>query len=95
MPRKRDIRAGVAAHNRTAPARQELPPEATRLLAVMFAQGDVCQRSVGSLLAEGFGRAAVIRLLRGLTATGFVSKDPGQKGLTSTFRLHLPPRRQP
>jgi hypothetical protein len=95
LPRKRDIEAGVAAHNRTAPARQELPPEVARLLAVLFAQDDVCQRSVGSLLAEGFGRAAVIRLLRGLTAAGFVSKDPGRKGLTGTFRLHLPSRRQP
>jgi hypothetical protein len=37
LPRKRDIEAAVAAHNATdGPKQTLLPPEAARLLAVMF-----------------------------------------------------------
>jgi hypothetical protein len=57
LPRKRDIEAAIAAHNRTAPLTRRLPPEAARLLIVMFPRGDVCQRTVASLTAEGFDRA--------------------------------------
>jgi hypothetical protein len=57
----------------------------------MFRRGSVCQRSLGSLVAEGFDKVAVIRLLRALTTTGFVSKDPGRKGLIPAYHLHLPP----
>ena len=94
LPRKRDIEAAFAAHNRTAPVRLLLPPEAARLLAVLFPQDDVCQRSVRSLLAEGFNKAVVTRLLRVLTRAGFVSRaHPGRQGVVATSRLHLPPRR--
>ena len=90
MPRKRNIRAAIAAYNRTDPVRR-LPPEAARLLTVMFPGDDVCQRSIGSLEAEGFDQTTARRLLRTLIRAGFVSKDPGRTGLTSTYRLHLPP----
>jgi hypothetical protein len=94
LPSKRDIQAAIAAYNSTG--KRELPPEAVRLLAVMFPETDVCQRSVGSFLAEGFDKAAVIRLLRALTTAGFVSRErPGRQGVVPTYRLHLPPRRQP
>jgi hypothetical protein len=97
LPRKRDIEAAVAAHNRTVPLTRRLPPEAARLLTVMFPRGDVCQRTVASLTAEGFDRETARRLLRGLIGAGFVSKEhPGRgQGVISTYRLHLPPRRQP
>ena len=94
MPRKRDIEAAIAAHNATVPVRRGLPPEAARLLAVMFRRSDVCQRTVGSLAAEGFDQATVLRLLRGLIGAGFVSKEhrgPG-RGRIITYRLHLPSR---
>jgi hypothetical protein len=91
LPRKRDIEAAIAAYNSADLERFVLSPEATNLLAVMFRRDSVCQRTLGSFAAEGFGHAAVIRLLRALTTTGFVSKDPGRQGLTSTYRLHLPP----
>ena len=94
MPRKRALEAAIAAHNATAPVRRGLPPEAAPLLAVMFPQDDVCQRSVRSLLAEGFNKAVVTRLLRVLTRAGFVSRaHPGRQGVVATYRLHLPPRR--
>jgi hypothetical protein len=94
LPRKRDIEAAIAAYNSADRERFVLSPEAADLLAVMFRRGSVCQRTLGSFAAEGFDKATVIRLLRALTTTGFVSKDLGRKGLTSTYQLHLPPRRR-
>jgi hypothetical protein len=96
LPRKRDIEAAIAAYNSTAPVRREMPPDAARLLTVLFPRSDVCQRTVVSLAAEGFDQATARRLLRGLISAGFVSKEhPGRgQGIISTFRLHLPPRRQ-
>jgi hypothetical protein len=93
LPRKRDIEAAIAAHNATAPVRRGLPPEAARLLAIMFPQDDVCHRTVGSLAAEGFDKQTVIRLLQALIGAGFVSRDPPGRGRgrTSTYHLHLPP----
>ena len=93
MPRKRDIEAAIAAYNSTVPVRRGLPPEAARLLAVMFPQDDVCHRTVGSLTAEGFDQPTVIRWLQALIGAGFVSRDPPSRGRgrTSTYHLHLPP----
>ena len=93
MPRKRDIEAAVAAYNSTVPVRRGLPPEAARLLGVLFPRGDLRQRTVGSLAAEGFDQVTALRLLRGLIGAGFVSKEhPGPgRGRIVTYRLHLPP----
>ena len=88
--RRDAIAAAVAAYDRAAPA--PLPRRAARLLTVMFPAENVCRRSVRSLAAEGFERAAAIRLLRALVDAGFVSKDPGRGGVLSVYRLHLPPR---
>jgi hypothetical protein len=96
LPRKRDIEAAIAAHNSTVPVRRGLSPEAARMLTVLFPRGDVCQRTVRSLAPEGFDETTAIRLLRGLIGAGFVSRDPpGPRGHASTYRLHLPARRQP
>jgi hypothetical protein len=96
LPRKRDIEAAIAAHNSTVSVRRGLPPEAGRLLAVLFPRGDVCTRTVGGLAAEGFDRATANRLLHSLVGAGLVSKDHrGQRQWrANTYRLHLPPRRQ-
>jgi hypothetical protein len=73
-----------------------LPPEAGRLLAVMFRGGRVCRRSVAALAREGaFNKAAVDRLLYALTAARFVSKHPVRQGAVVTYRLLRPSRRQP
>jgi hypothetical protein len=93
LPRKRDIEAAVAAHNRNTDQRTLLPPEAVRLLAVMFRQSSVCQRSQNDLAAEGFNLRP---LLRALIAAGFLSRERGSgPGASTVYRLHLPPRRQP
>jgi hypothetical protein len=75
LPRKRDIEAAIAAHNRNAGERFVLPPEAARLLAVMFPSDTVCRCSVTHLATTGgFDRNAVRKLLISLAAGGFMSK---------------------
>ena len=52
-PRRRDdIVAVVAAYDRANPEAR-LPRNAARLLAVMFASEDVCQRSLEDIAGEG------------------------------------------
>jgi hypothetical protein len=91
--RRRDIEAAIAAYNADQAARLLLPPEATRLLAVMFPRGSVCQRSFWSLVALGFDARALRPLLWALTDAGFLSKEePARpRGVVATYRLHLPP----
>jgi hypothetical protein len=90
--RRRDaIAAAVAAHNATDPE-ELLPPAAARLLITMFPRGDVCQRSLDDLAAEGIDRRTVSRLLRALVDAGFLSKDLGHgRRAANIYRLHLPP----
>ena len=89
-PRRRDeIVAAVAAYN--VASRPPVPSTATRLLAVMFADADVCQRSLESLAQEGFDRTVVVRLLRRLLEAGFLSKQRGQGRDPASYHLHLPP----
>jgi hypothetical protein len=94
-PRRQDaIAAAVAAHNGTDPE-ELLPPSATRLLITMFPRGDVCQRSLDDLAAEGLDKRAVSRLLRALVDAGFLSKDQGHgRRAANIYRLHLPPVRR-
>ena len=93
-PRRRDeIAAAVAGYN--VASRPPVPSTATRLLAVMFADADVCQRSFESLAQEGFDRTVVVRMLRRLEEAGFLSKQRGQGHDPNIYHLHLLPRRQP
>jgi hypothetical protein len=92
LPSKRDIEAAIAAYNATDPEAL-LPPEAARLLAVMFSRGSVCRRSLDDLAAEGIDRRSVSRLLRALVEAGFLSKERGVNRAPNTYHLHLPPRR--
>jgi hypothetical protein len=90
-PRRKEIAAAIAAHN-AAEGGTLLPPEAVRLLAVMFRQSSVCQRRQKDLAAEGFNLRP---LLRALIAAGFLSRERGRGvGAINIYRLHLPPRRQ-
>ena len=94
MSRRTEIKAAIAAHNRNAQERLLLPPDAERLLAVMFPRDTVCRRSVPSLAAEGFDRRTLPHLLESLIDVGFLSKEPGRRGFIGTYYLHLPPRRR-
>jgi hypothetical protein len=96
LPRKREIEAAIAAYNKDDRKRLLLlPPEAARLLSVMFPKDTVYRRSVASLVGEGSSRWDVVRLLDGLREAGFLSKKPAkQRGIIPTYRLHLPPRRR-
>ena len=88
--RRREIAAAVAAYN-VARRGPSVSSAATHLLAVMFADADVCQRSLESLAQEGFDRTVVVRLLRRLLEAGVLSKQRGQGRDPTTYRLHLPP----
>ena len=92
MPSKRDIQAAVAAYNAADPD-MLLPPDASRLLAIMFRRSSVCQRSEAQLAAEA-GVRTVRRLLYILTEAGFLSKESASGRDPSTYRLHLPPVRR-
>jgi hypothetical protein len=93
-PRAREIEAVIAAYNAADP--EMLPPEAVQLLTVMFRRSRVCQRSLVDLAAEvSDPPRAVDRLLRFLTAIGFLSTEHSPRRIASTYRLHLPPTAQP
>ena len=61
-----------------------------RLLTVMFSAGDVCQRSLDALAAEGFSRQNLPAVLRRLVEAGFLSLQRGSSRVADTYRLHLP-----
>jgi hypothetical protein len=92
-PRIREIEAAIAAHN-DAEREPWLAPEAGRLLTAMFPRSSLCQRRVDSLMAEGFSHRRLRRLLDLLAEAGFLTWQRGA-AVPSTYRLHLPPRRQP
>lgn len=93
-PDRRDaIAAAVATYDAANPL-APLPDSAARLLIVMFPTGDVCHRNQDSLMAEGFTRRTLTRLLRILIETDLVSKERGAGRAPDTYRLHLPPVRR-
>ena len=97
VSRREEIEAAITAYNADQASLLLLPPDAARLLAVMFRENSVCRRPFEDLVAEGFDRWPLHKLLRGLVDAGFLSKGPrhqGRYGFT-TYTLHLPPRRQP
>ena len=76
-PRRRDdIVAAVAAYDSANPS-APLPRNAARLLAVMFATEDVCQRSLEDIAAEGFGRKTLPACCGALVEAGFLSQAAG------------------
>ena len=95
MPRRREIEAAIAAYNAADPD-MLLPPDASRLLSVMFRRRSVYQRSEANLAAEaGDTVRTVRRLLRSLIEAGFLSKEPASGRDPSTYHLYLPPQAQP
>ena len=70
-PLREDIATAVAAYDSAHP-KARLPHSAVRLLTVMFAHEDVCQRSLEDLIAEGFERKTLSRALLRLQGTGFI-----------------------
>ena len=86
MSRRNAIAAAVEVHNRAHPTAR-LPRPAARLLAVMFANDDVCHQSLEALVAEGFTRNAVPGVLRALVA----GRLPVEAGRLSPDPEHLSP----
>jgi hypothetical protein len=84
-----EIAAAIGAYHATG-RRQLLMADVIRLLTVMFADADVCQRNLDSLAAEGFSRGNLVRLLRALIEAGLVSKERGVSRAPNTYTLHLP-----
>jgi hypothetical protein len=88
--RREAITAAVNAYNRTHP-KAPLPRPAARLLAVMFADGEVCCRSQETLAGEGFDRKMLPKLLRRLVEAGLLLKQAaGTSRITDEYRLLLP-----
>jgi hypothetical protein len=81
--RRDAIIAAVEAYNRT---HSPLPRPSARLLAVMFADQDVCCLSQEALAAQGFGNS-LRRVLRALVEAGFMSKQAGSARVPDTYRL--------
>jgi hypothetical protein len=95
LPRRKEIEAAIAAYNDADPETL-LPPDAARLLSVMFRRSSVCQRSVAHLAAEASETMRLVkRLLRILLAAGFLSKPPRSGRDPDIYRLHLPPTGAP
>jgi hypothetical protein len=91
--RRDEIAAAVAAYDSANPL-SPLPRNTVALLATMFPNEDVCQRSLDEIAAEGFNRKNLIAPLRCLVVAGFLSRTPGSGVMTNTYRLHLPPVRR-
>jgi hypothetical protein len=85
VSRRDVIIAAVEAHE------PPLPRAAARLLAIMFAEQDVCAVSQEALRAEGFSKS-LSRLLRALVDAGIVSKQAGASRVPDTYRLLLETR---
>jgi hypothetical protein len=89
MPTNDHIAAALAAYDRANPL-APLPRNTARLLAAMFGSGDVCQRSLDAIAAEGFNRKNLPAVLRRLGEAGFLSVQRGSSRVADTYRLHLP-----
>jgi hypothetical protein len=95
LPRGREIEAAIAAYNAADPD-MLLPPDAVRLLTIMFRWSSMCQRSVAHLAAEAGNTIGIVRrLLCRLIEAGFLSKEPASPRNPNTYRLHLPPAGEP
>ena len=77
LPRRREIEAAIAAYNDADPEIL-LPPDAARLLSVMFRRSSVCQRSEAHLAAEASETMRLVkRLLR------ILRECPANGGMTT------------
>jgi hypothetical protein len=92
--RRRDqIAAAVAAYDSANPV-SPLPRNAVRLLEAMFAEGDICRRSLEAIAGHGFSRKHLPGTLNRLVRAGFLSWQPGSGTNPHTYQLHLPPVRR-
>ena len=56
---------------------------------------DVCQSSLAAIAADGFSARMLPGTLRRLVDAGFLTRQRGASRVPDTWRLHLPPQRQP
>jgi hypothetical protein len=73
--RRSAIATVVATYDRAAEGPQ--PRNATRLLAVMFPDNDVCRCSLEALEEDGFTRGVLRKTLRRLDAAGVLLRERG------------------
>ena len=91
-PRRREeISAAVAVWNQAHPE-APLPSNTVRLLAVMFAAGDVCQRSLAAIAAEGFSRENLPETLRRLVEAGILTRQQGVGRIANAYHLAIGPK---
>ena len=89
LARREAIAAAVDAYNRAHPE-SPLPRPAARVLAAMFGDGEVCQRSLEDITAEGFSRKSLLMTFRRLVEAGFLSRHQASTREPYVYRLHLP-----
>ena len=90
-PLREEIAAAVAAWNQDHPE-APLSRNAIRLLAAMFPSGDVCQRSLDAIAAEGFSRKTLPGTLRRLVEAGILTKKLGGARIAATYHLAVGPK---
>jgi hypothetical protein len=76
LSRREEIEATVAAFDAANPL-TPLPRNAARLLAAMFAAGDLYQGSLEAIAALGFGPRHLPRTLPLLAEAGLLVRQPG------------------
>ena len=88
-PRRDALFAAVQTHNDANPT-APLPRQAALLLAVMFAEADVCCLAQAELVDRGVSRRTLPNTLRALVAAGFMSREAGTAHRApDTYRLRL------
>jgi len=91
-PRRREeIAATVAAWNQAHSAAL-LPRNTVRLLAAMFPSGEVCQRSLAAIAAEGFSRENLPETLRRLVEAGILTRRQGVGRIANAYHLAVGPK---
>ena len=91
-PRRREeIAAAVAAWNQDHPE-VSLPRNTVRLLAAMFPSGEVCQRSLVDIAAEGFSRTTLPETLRRLVEAGLLTRRQGVARIANAYHLAVGPK---
>ena len=90
-PREEIAATVAAAWNQAHPAAL-LPRNTVRLLAAMFPSGEVCQRSLAAIAAEGFSRENLPETLRRLVEAGILTRQQGVGRIADAYHLTMGPK---
>jgi hypothetical protein len=89
--RREEIAAAVATWNQDH-SEAPLPSNTVRLLAAMFPSGEVCQRSLVDIAAEGFSRKNLPETLRRLVEAGILTRRQGVARIANAYHLAVGPK---